>query len=252
LSVDYCIEHVSLWSPAGSGGSGVSRSSSRKTSPTRHPHTTNVTPSHSRRSSERRKYSQIPTQQQIHQQYLKSELLNWHNNTSSSSTNNNRARGNLHLEFEENNETFDNFENNQDQQEDQGEEDEEDNWQYQSQQQKYPYHHPYHQRRLSHAYLPVIPSSIGQQHSFIGPPTAIQLPLDKSVLAATGEMLTHQSRSLPTGPPIPGARLNRTFSISSQGHVETAARKVSLHLFYQSIDFTYLDYDFSLCLYIAF
>jgi len=42
-------------------------------------------------------------------------------------------------------------------------------------------------------------------------------------------MLTHQSRSLPTGPPIPGARLNRTYSISSQGHIESAVRKVSQH-----------------------
>lgn len=40
------------------------------------------------------------------------------------------------------------------------------------------------------------------------------------------EMLTHQSRSVPTGPPIPGARLNRTYSISSQGQIENAVKKV--------------------------
>jgi len=41
------------------------------------------------------------------------------------------------------------------------------------------------------------------------------------------DMLTHQSRSLPTGPPIPGARINRTPSISSQGHImENFTRKV--------------------------
>ncbi|CAL8107262.1 unnamed protein product [Orchesella dallaii] len=40
------------------------------------------------------------------------------------------------------------------------------------------------------------------------------------------EMLTHQSRSLPTGPPIPGARLNRTPSISSQQNIENFVRKM--------------------------
>ncbi|ODN02651.1 Synaptotagmin-3 [Orchesella cincta] len=40
------------------------------------------------------------------------------------------------------------------------------------------------------------------------------------------EMLTHQSRSLPTGPPIPGARINRTPSVSSQGqNIENFVRK---------------------------
>ena len=46
---------------------------------------------------------------------------------------------------------------------------------------------------------------------------------------ASLEMLTHQSRSLPSGPPIPGSRLNRTPSISSQGQIESAVRKVSPH-----------------------
>lgn len=43
------------------------------------------------------------------------------------------------------------------------------------------------------------------------------------------EMLAHQSRSLPTGPPIPGARINRTPSISSQGNIyDNFVRKVNV------------------------
>lgn len=47
------------------------------------------------------------------------------------------------------------------------------------------------------------------------------------------DMLTHQSRSLPSGPPIPGARFNRTPSISSQGHIDSVVLKVRIlsHLF---------------------
>ncbi len=58
-------------------------------------------------------------------------------------------------------------------------------------------------------------------------------PFRKDSEPLYSEMLTHQSRSLPTGPPIPGARLNRTPSISSQGqNIENFVRKVSKYVSY--------------------
>lgn len=65
------------------------------------------------------------------------------------------------------------------------------------------------------------------------PPPLPSLRKDSEPLYS--EMLTHQSRSLPTGPPIPGARLNRTPSISSQGqNIENFVRKVSKYVPYMN------------------
>jgi hypothetical protein len=91
------------------------------------------------------------------------------------------------------------------------------------------HHHPHHHPHLLHQNQ-FLQFDI-HKSSAEGDPESIAEQAEDEVDA----MLTHQSRSLPSGPPIPGARLNRTYSISSQGHIESAVRKVRRY----NIDFTF-------------
>ncbi|XP_035700672.1 uncharacterized protein LOC110861429 isoform X2 [Folsomia candida] len=194
LSVDYCIEHVSipLWSPG----------SSTKTSPTR---------SSVRRPRSSRRRRKPPQQQQQQQQPEQQVQLHYQH------PHNNNPQTEIEIEID----PADQFSPPL--------------YPPQSEQ----YYPPVGQRRCSQAYFPIILQEVETPQLPRSPPSPVRIHLNnqqqqyqrqqppaQQQLDPPGTMLTHQSRSLPTGPPIPGARLNRTYSISSQGHIESAVRKV--------------------------